>query len=93
MFGWPIVAPASLELRSGSSSAFLMMFLRLSLRIQICPENSGFHLYSYSGDGIDTINPTRSRKGLDSWGVALFGSRGCLVLQEIGTMHDFCLRK
>ena len=36
-----------------------------SLRIQICPWISGFPLYSYSGDGIETINPTLG-KGLDS---------------------------
>ena len=40
-----------------------------SLRIQICPWITGFPLYSdYSGDGIETINPTLG-KGLDSLGV------------------------
>ena len=36
----------------------------LSLRIQICPKISGFPLYFYSRDGIETINPTLGR-GMD----------------------------
>ncbi len=36
------------------------------LRIQVCPQK-GIPLLSYSGDGIETINPTLGR-GLDSWG-------------------------
>ena len=36
--------------------------------IQLCPKKGITHLQSYSGDWIETINPTRSRRGLDSYG-------------------------
>ena len=39
-----------------------------SLRIHICPKISGFPLYSYSGAGIETINPTLGR-GMDPQGL------------------------
>ena len=35
----------------------------VALRIQICPKISGLLRYSYSGDGIEAINPTNFREG------------------------------
>ena len=38
----------------------------LSLRIQVCPIGKVLQLKSYSEDGIGTLNPIRSGRGLDS---------------------------
>ena len=41
----------------------------------VCPKNPGLPLYSYSEDGIGTLNPILGR-GLDSEGVGLSPKQG-----------------
>ena len=53
-----------MAMKMGCSSNVCARALLITLRIQIWPKISGFPLYSYSGYGIETINPTIFGRGL-----------------------------